>query len=108
MSSKDLIYRGAVAPTRPPPWRYVIAAALAGGFVLAVGLVEALRAPDVHETCATVLELAEQAGEMTDDRDRELCERRFAQLRRERGLFGWAKLARCVDRAATIPEAGGC
>jgi hypothetical protein len=85
---------------------WLIAGAVAALLVLELGWIAT--APDVADTCTHVLALAEQAGETVDAGDREACEQRYATLRERLGLRAWAKLARCVARARTIPDAGGC
>lgn len=75
---------------------------------LAFVLVRIMAAPGVAATCARLLELAEIAGETTDDADRSTCEDRYTTLRAQLGAIGWAKLSRCIHGARTIPDAGGC
>lgn len=88
--------------------RWLIAGAVAAGLAFALALVRIVTAPGVEATCTTLLELAEAAGETTGEADRAICEERYTTLRAQRGAIGWAKLSRCVHRARTIPDAGGC
>jgi hypothetical protein len=85
---------------------WLIAGAVA--VVLAVALGRIVAAPDVASTCSKLLELAEIAGESTDEADRAACEDRYAHERERRGAIGWAELSWCVHGARTIPDAGGC
>ena len=86
---------------------WLIVGAVASGW-LVFGLGSIVAAPDVAKTCTHVLALAEQAGEPVEPRDREACEQRYRSLQEQRGVRGWAKLARCVAGARTIPAALGC
>lgn len=91
--------------------RWLIAGAVAAGLAISlvvVRLVAIVTAPGVAATCSTLLELAEIAGEATDDADRATCEDRYTDVRERLGMIDWAKLSWCVDRARTIPDAGGC
>jgi hypothetical protein len=65
-------------------------------------------APGVAATCAKLLELAELAGETTDDADRSTCEDRYTHVRAQLGLIDWADLSWCLHGARTISDAGGC
>jgi hypothetical protein len=75
---------------------------------LAYALTRIVAAPGVAATCTKLLGLAELAGETTDDADRAICEDRYTHVRAQLGAIAWAKLAWCVDRARTIPDAGSC
>jgi hypothetical protein len=88
--------------------RWLIAGAVAAGLAISFVFVRIVAAPGVEATCTSLLELAELAGETTDDADRALCEDRYTDVRERVGVIDWAKLSWCVDRARTIPDAGGC
>jgi hypothetical protein len=75
---------------------------------LVVVLTRIVAAPGVPATCTKLLELAELAGERTNDADRATCEDRYTHVRAQLGPIGWAKLSRCIQGARTIPDAGGC
>lgn len=75
---------------------------------LALWIARIAAAPGVDATCTKLLELAELAGETTDETDRAICEDRYRHERAQRGAIGWAKLSRCVSGARTIPDAGAC
>ncbi len=91
---------------RPTRLIWLIAGAV--GIALAFQLGRIVTAPDVASTCRKVLELAERAGEQTDEADRAACEDRYAHERERLGVIGWAELSWCVHRARTFPDAGGC
>jgi hypothetical protein len=88
--------------------RWLIAGAVAAGLAISLVLARIVAAPGVEATCSKVLELAELAGETTDDADRAACEDRYTHVRAQRGTISWAKLSWCVERARTIPDAGSC
>jgi hypothetical protein len=81
---------------------------VAAVLALALWLAHIAAAPGVDATCTKLLELAELAGESSDETDRAICEDRYRHERELRGAIGWAKLSRCVSRARTIPDAGAC
>jgi hypothetical protein len=92
-------------PARPT---WLVRATIAGAVLVTLGLAPILAAPDVEATCTHVLALVEPAGEPTGEPEQAACTQRFTQLRRDRGILGWAILSWCTRVAATVEEAARC
>jgi hypothetical protein len=76
--------------------------------LLGLILAPVLAAPGVPATCTKVLELAALAGEPVGEREREACERHYAERRARTGVLRWSWLSWCTRVARSIPEAGQC
>lgn len=81
---------------------------LAVALLLGLLLTPVLAAPGVPATCTKVLELATIASEPAGAEQREACERRYQELREQRGVLGWTWLSWCTRMAQSFPEAGEC